>query len=84
MATLTQTYRPHLLRLTIGKKFDQALEKLIPRRCMVISVGVFLTGVSLPLLMLIGMLPVNLLLGFLGLALTATGGVLALTLCGEI
>jgi len=85
MATLTQTYhQPHALRLTLAKKLDETIERLMPRRCMVLSAGLLLAGLGLPLLMCLGLLPVNLLFGLLGFALTATGGVLALTLCGEI
>jgi hypothetical protein len=85
MTTLTQTYhRPHTLQLTIAKKVDKTIEALLPRRCMVISVSLVLSGLGIPFLMVIGLLPVNLLLGFLGFALTMTGVVLALTLCGEI
>jgi hypothetical protein len=85
MATLTQTYRqPYPLRLTIAKKVDSIIEALLPRRCMVASAILFLIGIGIPFLMVIGLLPANLLLGLLGFALTATGGVLALTLCGEI
>ncbi len=85
MATLTPTiYRSHTLRLTLAKKLDETIETLLPRRCMIISVSLLLAGLGIPLLMCLGLLPVNLLLGLLGFALTATGGVLALTLCGEI
>ena len=85
MTTLAQTYhRPHTLRLTIAKKVDKTIEALLPRRCMVISVSLVLAGLGIPFLMVVGLLPVNLLLGFIGFALTMTGVVLALTLCGEI
>ena len=85
MATLTYTYhRPYPLRLMIAKKVDQTIDALLPRPCMVVSVGLFLAGLGIPLLMVLGFLPVNLLLGLIGFAATASGGVLALTLCGEI
>ena len=85
MATLTQTYRqPYPLRLTVAKKVDSIIEALLPRRCMVASAILFLIGIGIPFLMVIGLLPTNLLLGLLGFALTANGGMLALTLCGEI
>lgn len=85
MATLAYTYHPpHTLRLTIARKVDQTIEALLPRRCMLVSGGLFLVGVGIPFLMAIGLLPVNFLLGLIGFAATATGGVLALTLCGEI
>jgi len=85
MATLTQNFHwPRFLRLAIVQKADVTLAALLPRRCMVVSVGLFLAGLGIPLLMTMGLLPLNLLFGFIGFALTATGGVLALTLCGEI
>lgn len=85
MATLTHTYHPpYPLRLVIAKKVDQAIDVLLPRRCMVVSTGLFLAGLGIPILMLIGFLPVSLLLGLLGFGMTAAGGVLALTFCGEI
>jgi hypothetical protein len=84
MARLTQTYKSNLALIALIKKRDEFIEKLIPRRCMVVSVGLILAGLSIPMLMLLQFLPATFLLGFVGFALTATGGVLALTLCGEI
>ena len=85
MATLTYTYhRPYPLRLMIAKKVDQTIDALLPRPCMVVSVGLFLAGLGIPLLMVLGFLPVNLLFGLIGFGMTATGGVLTLTMCGEI
>ncbi len=85
MATLTQPhYQPRTLRLSLIKKCDESIEKLIPRRCMVVSVSLILVGLGLPFLMVLGLLPVDLLLGFVGFSLTATGSVLMLVFCGEI
>ncbi len=84
MATLTQMYKPYSLRLTILKKCDEAIEKLIPRPCIVVSLGFILAGLSIPLLMAVKFLSVTFLLGFVGFILVATGGVLALISCGEI
>jgi hypothetical protein len=56
----------------------------MPRRCMVVSVGMILAGLGIPALMVFKLLPVSLLLGFAGFALVAVGGVLALVYCGEI
>jgi hypothetical protein len=55
-----------------------------PRRSMVFSTLVFLGGLSLPLLMAVGVLPVSFLLGFIGIALTGAGGVMLLIFWGEI
>ncbi len=85
MATLVRIYRkPRALRLTLSKKVEETIEMLLPRRCMVVSTSLVLAGMGIPFLMVIGLLPLNLLLGFIGFILTATGCVLALTLCGEI
>lgn len=85
MATLTHTYhQPYPLRLAVAKKVDLIIEALLPRRCMVVSASLLLVGCGIPFLMMIGFLPVNLLLGLIGFGMTATGGVLILTLCGEI
>ena len=84
MATITQTYRVRHFRLAIPRKFELAIEKFMPRRCMVVSTGLFLAGLGIPLLMVLEVLPVTFLLGAIGLALTALGGVMALVFCGEI
>lgn len=85
MATLTHTYhQPYPLRLAVAKKVDSILEALLPRRCMVVSFSLFSAGLAVPILMAVGVLPVNLLLGLLGLGLAATGGTLTMILCGEI
>ena len=51
---------------------------------MVVSVGLILSGLGVPFLMAVGLLPITLLLGLIGLGLTATGGLMALIFCGEI
>ncbi len=84
MATLTRSYKPNPAYIALIKKCDQVIDHLVPRRCMVVSMGLILAGLSIPMLMLLQFLPAAFLLGFVGFALTATGGVLALTLCGEI
>jgi hypothetical protein len=84
MAALSQVYTTALARRAFIKKRDEVIERLMPRRCMVVSVGLIFAGMSIPLLMLVQVLPLSLLLGFLGFALFGTGGVLALIYCGEI
>jgi hypothetical protein len=77
--------RPRILGIPITRP---ALPRLhFPwqvRRCMVISVGLMLLGLSIPALMLFNILPASLLLGFIGLVLIGIGGVLTLVYCGEI
>lgn len=84
MAAVTQNYKPNTLRIGFIRKRDDLIEKLLPRRCMVISVGMIFAGIGIPALMAFKLLPVSLLLAFLGLALAAVGGVLALVYCGEL
>jgi hypothetical protein len=84
MAALSQVYTTALARRAFIKKRDEVIERLMPRRCMVVSVGLIFAGMSIPMLMLVQVLPLSLLLGFLGFALFGTGGVLALIYCGEI
>jgi hypothetical protein len=84
MAALTRSNKPNLARIAFIKKRDEIIEELMPRRCMVVSTALFLAGVSIPMLMQVQLLPVNFLLSFVGYALTVTGGVMALILCGEI
>lgn len=84
MVTVTQSYRPTAMRIAFVKKRDAIIERLLPRRSTILSVGMILTGISIPALMAFKLLPASLLLGFAGLALVAVGGVLALVYCGEI
>jgi len=84
MATITQNYKPNLMYVIFVQKRDDLIEKLTPRRHMVISVGMILAGIGIPALMIFKLLPASLLLGFAGVALIAVGGVLALVCCGEI
>jgi hypothetical protein len=84
MATLTENYEPGTARIAMIRQRDKSNEKRPPRRCMVVSVGLILAALSIPALMAIHLLPITFLLGFLGFALAASGGVMALVFCGEI
>jgi len=84
MATLTHDYKPNVMRIVFIKKRDAIIERLMPRRCMVVSVGMIVAGLGIPALMAFKLLPLSLLLGFVGFALAAVGGVLALVYCGEL
>ncbi len=84
MATLTQHYKPNAVRIVFVRKRDDLIEKLMPRRCMVVSVGLILAGIGIPALMVFKLLPVSFFLGFVGLALMAVGGILTLVYCGEL
>jgi hypothetical protein len=84
MTTLTQAFVPNLARINFIKKRDEIIEKLIPRPCMIVSVGLIIAGLCIPFLMAIELFPVGLLSGFIGFALFMTGGILTLVYCGEI
>ena len=84
MATLTYSYKPSLAHIVFVKTGGKLFEIYKPRRCMLVSMGSILAGLGIPLLMTLELLPVTLLLGFVGLALTATGSLLVLVYCGEI
>jgi hypothetical protein len=84
MATLTHSYKPNTVRITFVKKRDEVIENLVPRPCVVVSVGLILAGLGIPLLMAVQLLPVSFLLAFVGFALAVTGGVLVMVFCGEI
>jgi hypothetical protein len=84
MDTLTKTYEPKTMRMATIKERDNPIRRRAPRRCMVVSVGLILAGLSIPALMVLHLLPITLLLAFVGLALAASGGVMALIFCGEL
>jgi hypothetical protein len=84
MAILTRTYKPYKVLITFDIKRDEFIEKLIPRPCMVVSIGLILAGFGIPVLMIVELLPITLWLAFVGFALALTGGVMALIFCGEI
>ena len=88
MATQTVAYKPVLVHSMLAKsfarKFDQLFNRLIPRPRMLLSVGLLLLGLGIPFLMLIKLIPVSLLLGFMGFAFIGIGGVLTLCFMGDI
>lgn len=55
-----------------------------PRLCMLISVGLILVGISLPILMVLQVVPANLILSFLGFGMVSTGSTLTLIKWGEV
>jgi zinc transporter ZupT len=73
--TVHQAVEQKSARLATGHK---------PRRCMVVSTGLVLAGLGIPLLMAVGVLPISLLLGFMGFILAGAGGLMLLIFCGEI
>jgi hypothetical protein len=84
MATLIQTYATGLDRLVVARKQESFIDRLIPRRCMVVSTGLILIGMSIPFLILCNVLPSMLILYFAGFIITLMGGIFTLIFCGEI
>ena len=84
MAVLTHSYQINRARSTFVNHWNEVVDRLRPRRCMLVSAGLILAGLSIPLLMTVKLLPLTLALGLVGFALSVTGGVLALILCGEL
>ncbi len=56
----------------------------LPRKDLLITFGILLLGLLLPLLMVIGWVEVNLLTCFLGFTFTAVGGIWWLIRVGEV
>jgi hypothetical protein len=87
MATQTLTYKPWLqqspLVNVIILRLENYLYKIMPRPSMLISGGMFLLGLAIPLFMLLEFLPASLLLGFSGLGLTSIGGISFLFFVGD-
>lgn len=84
MALLTHPLSLKRVYITFTFRRDKWIGKLIPRRCMVVSVGLILGGLSIPALMMLNFLPITPLLCIVSFALVATGGIMTLILCGEI
>jgi hypothetical protein len=84
MAALTQTYSPGLDRLIVARKHESFIDRLIPRRCMVVSTGLILIGLSIPFLMAFQLIPSTFMLNLAGFIIALIGSALALFLCGEI
>jgi hypothetical protein len=84
MATLTQTYSPGLDRLIVARKRESFIDRLIPRRCMIVSTGLILAGLGIPALMVLQLLPCTFLIGLAGFLLAVMGTFMVLFFCGEV
>ncbi len=88
MATQTLIFKPRQAHTTFTKAFiakrDDMISGLIPRPSILLSWGMILVGLCVPLLMLVGWIPVSLLLGLVGFFLIATGSILMLVFVGEV
>jgi len=57
---------------------------LHPRLGMLISIGLILIGISLPILIIFQIIPGNFAIYFLGFGLVSTGSTLTLIKCGDV
>jgi hypothetical protein len=84
MAALTHINKSKLARTTIANKRNKFVVKFHPRRVTLASLGLICAGLSIPMLMLLQLLPTSLFLGLVGFLLVLMGGISALIHCGEI
>jgi hypothetical protein len=84
MTTSIQTHGNNAIRIALLKESDTFIERHTPRRRLVVSIGLMLAGLSVPLLIAMQLLTFTISVGFVGFALAATGGVLTLIFWGEI
>ena len=80
MATQTLVYRSTFVFGSITKEIlaqaRKRIKHVLPRPCMIVSVGLLFAGLSIPFLMSLALIPASLFLGFLGMSITCTGIVL--------
>ncbi len=83
MVPQTLIYRSRPAHSSWANKLIFTLEaiakRLTPRPHAVSSIGLLLSGLGIPFLMLLGLLPATLFLGFVGLSLIVAGGLLVLS-----
>ena len=84
MAVLAHTHKPTHLQIAASDLFARTFLKLHLRRCMAAALGAILSGLIVPFMAAIEIVPLNLPVFFICLVLTAIGGGLALFFCGEI
>ena len=77
MATQTVVYRSTFVFGSITKDIMAQARKwikhVLPRPCMIGSVGLLLAGLCIPFLMSFALIPASLFLGFVGMSFTCTG-----------
>ncbi len=88
VTTFTLTYKNRWMinsfMLETVSHFERIIKRLTPRPCILTSIGLSLIGWSIPLLMLLELIPSTFVLGLIGLALAATGSILLIIYLGEI
>lgn len=82
MTTQTLAYQPVLVHHTLAETFlikcIKFVKSLIPPRRVILSLGLLLVGLGIPIFMLLELIPATLLMGFFGLAFITIGGLLTL------
>lgn len=84
MAKLSKSLKPELIPIILHRKINEMMANNLPRRCILISMSLCLAGICIPFLMTLHLLPVTLLINFVGYMLALFGGVMLLILYGDI
>ncbi len=84
MTTLVKRQNQIIIQNTFTKNRYDLKRFMHPRLCMLIFVGLIFVGISLPILIVLQMIPGNLIIHFLGFGMVSTGSVMTLIKCGEI
>jgi hypothetical protein len=84
MATLTRTTLSIPALNANKRKRAGFIARHTPRPCMIVFIGSILAGLSIPVLMLLNIVPTTFAIGLIGFMLALAGGVLTLIFCGEI
>lgn len=83
MAVLTHTHQSPSVLVTLDNLLVKLIARLHLSRCMSAALVFLMTGLLMPWLMILQVLPLTLGLGFTCLVLIGMGSVLALCFCGE-
>ena len=84
MAKLSKTFQPAMIPIILHRKSNELMANNMPRLCMLISTSLSLAAISIPVFMVLHLLPVTLVLTFVGYGLALCGGVMSLIFFGEI
>lgn len=83
MAVLTHPHKTNQLLISLDNLQARTIRKIHMTRCLTAALGLLLSGLLIPWLMVLQALPLTLLWGFTCLALIGSGSVLALCYCGD-
>lgn len=84
MATIIQSQNLLSVPDTFPKKLYDFKKFRRPRKCMLNSTSLILAGIGIPFLMVMGIIPGNLIVNFLGFGMVSIGSTSLLIKCGEI